>query len=145
VNVIECLQGTVEWRKARAGCVTASCIVDVMAKGKGSAGSPDGLVGADGGVEIKAPNTSSHVDYIIRGGVPSKYVAQMQWLMACTGRAWWDFVSFDNRLPADLSLLVVRLPRDEKFIAEAEAAVGAFNAEVEQYIETLKRKAEKRG
>jgi putative phage-type endonuclease len=105
-----------------------------------AAGSPDGLVGLDGGVEIKCPNTATHIDYILRGVVPSKYVLQMQWLMACTERPWWDFASFDNRLPEELMLFVKRLPRDEKLIAEIEAEVRRFIAEVDEYIDKLTRK-----
>ncbi len=105
-----------------------------------AAASPDGLVGADGGVEIKCPNTSTHIETILRGEVPTKYVLQMHWGMACTKRSWWDFVSFDNRLPEPLSLFVKRLHRDEDEIARIEAEVLRFNAEIDEYIEKLTRK-----
>jgi len=106
-----------------------------------SGASPDLLVGNVGGAEIKCPNTSTHIDTMIRGTVPTKYLPQIQWQMACTGRAWWDFVSFDNRLPEDLRLFVLRVTRDDVFIQKTEAAVRIFNAEVDEYIDALKRKA----
>jgi putative phage-type endonuclease len=101
--------------------------------------SPDGLVDVDGGLELKCPNTTTHINNIVRATVPPEYVPQIQWGMACTGRAWWDFASYDNRLPAHLSLFVVRVPRDDEFIALAEAAVRAFDAEVEEFIETHRK------
>lgn len=99
--------------------------------------SPDGLVGLDGGVEIKAPNTATHIEYVLDQEVPRKYVNQMQWAMACTGRAWLDFASFDDRLPSDIELFVKRLERDDARIAEIEAEVRRFLAEVEEYIDKL--------
>jgi len=59
---------------------------------EGAGASPDGLVGDDGLVEIKCPNTATPIDTLLTGSIPSKYVAQMQFQMACTGRAWCDFV-----------------------------------------------------
>lgn len=105
---------------------------------EGSGGSPDGLVGLEGGVEIKCPNTSNHISYLIKDEAPSKYYDQMQWLMACTGRAWWDFVSFDNRLPDELRLFVKRVPRDEAHIVALEGEVRRFLAEVDEVIEKLR-------
>ena len=78
-----------------------------------SGASPDGLVGDDGWLEIKCPNTATHIEYLLEGTVPGKYIAQMQWQMACTGRSWCDLVSFDPRLPAELSIHIRRLPRDD--------------------------------
>lgn len=104
-----------------------------------SGASPDGLVGVDGGIEAKCPHTATHIDNIIRGVAPAKYIPQIQWVMACTGRAWIDFISFDNRLPAHLSLFVVRVQRDDFFIAQVEAAVRQFSAEVDECIDKLAR------
>lgn len=88
--------------------------------------SPDGLVGDDGLVEIKCPNTATHLETLLSQTVPAKYVTQMLWQMACTGRKWCDFVSYDPRLPESMSLFVKRIDRDDKRIAELEADVGAF-------------------
>jgi putative phage-type endonuclease len=100
--------------------------------------SPDGLVGIDGLVEIKCPNTATHIETLIGGTIPGKYQTQMLWQMACTGRAWCDFVSFDPRLPSDMRLFVKRLPRDAERIAELEREVSAFLAETDAKIEALR-------
>jgi len=99
--------------------------------------SPDGLVGEDGLVEIKCPNTSTHIATLMADKAPSGYMAQMQWQMACTGRAWVDFVSFDPRMPEDMQLFIKRVPRDEKLIAEYEAEVIKFLAEVQDTVDKL--------
>jgi len=107
-----------------------------------AAASPDGLADKDGLLEIKCPKTATHLEYLLAGEVPSKYRPQMLWQMACTGRAWCDFVSFDPRLPQDLQLFVVRLQRDDKAIQEMEKEVRKFLEEVDAVIDQLKsRKA----
>lgn len=102
--------------------------------------SPDGLVGADGLIEIKCPNTATHLETLTSETVPSKYILQMQWQMACTGRAWCDFMSFDPRLPEALQSWVKRVERDADQIAEIESAVRDFLAELQEQIDTLKSK-----
>jgi putative phage-type endonuclease len=99
--------------------------------------SPDGLVGEDGCIEIKCPNTSTMLEYIEDRSVPRKYLLQMQWQMACTGRNWCDFVAFDDRLPEHLRLLVIRVPRDEGVIAEIAGEVGRFLTELRDRVEHL--------
>ena len=96
--------------------------------------SPDGLVGDDGLLEIKCPNTATHIDTLLTQIVPSKYNTQMQFQMACTGRSWCDFVSFDNRLPEELQLFVKRVPRDDVFIKQTEDAIVKFLAELDDKI-----------
>lgn len=103
-----------------------------------SGASPDGKVDADGLIEIKCPNTSTHIEYLLGGKPPAQYIPQMNWQMACTGRQWVDFVSYDPRLPEEMQLFVVRLERDESSIKEMEAAVIAFNDTVEKMIADLK-------
>ncbi|MDP3492789.1 MAG: YqaJ viral recombinase family protein, partial [Hyphomonadaceae bacterium] len=93
--------------------------------------SPDGLVGVDGLVEIKCPNTATHIDTLLMGGVAGTYVTQIQWQLACTGRAWCDFASYDPRLPAEMRLFVQRVDRDDAMIAELEREVQAFLAELD--------------
>ena len=102
-----------------------------------TAASPDGLVGDDGLVEIKCPNTATHIDTLLGQSVPGKYGTQMQWQMACTCRQWCDFVSFDPRMPAHLSLFVKRVFRDDKAIAELESAVTEFLAELDGKVKEL--------
>lgn len=100
--------------------------------------SPDGMIGDDGLIEIKCPNTATHIDYLLAGKAPSKYIPQMVWQMACTGRKWVDFVSFDPRMPEDLQLLIVRFERNDEQISEHEAEVRKFLSEVEATISKLK-------
>jgi putative phage-type endonuclease len=99
--------------------------------------SPDGLVGDDGLLEIKAPQTNTHIETLLSQSVPGKYNTQMQFQMACTGRKWCDFVSFDNRLPEELQLFVRRVPRDEVFIRLIEAEIVQFLAELDDKINKL--------
>ena len=102
--------------------------------------SPDGLVQDTGLVEIKCPNTTTHLDWMDDGKVPSKHIPQMMAQMACTDRDWCDFVSYDPRLPEDLRLFVVRLNRDQEYIDSMEVEVKRFLDEVEMTINKLKGK-----
>ncbi|WP_425991337.1 lambda exonuclease family protein [Afipia sp. DC4300-2b1] len=99
--------------------------------------SPDGLVSDDGMVEIKCPNTATHLETLLSQAVPAKYNTQMQWQMACTGRKWCDFASYDPRLPEEMSLFVKRVERDDKMIFELERDVSAFLAELDEKIAKL--------
>lgn len=101
--------------------------------------SPDGLVGDDGLVEIKCPNTATHLDTLLSQTVPAKYVTQMLWQMEVTGRAFCDFVSYDPRLPESMSLFVKRVERDDKRISELRSSVVEFLEEVEQKMIALNR------
>lgn len=103
-----------------------------------SGASPDGLIGEDGLIEIKCPSSTTHISYLADGKVPAKYKKQMMWQMACTGRKWVDFVSFDPRLPENLRLFVVRFEPTAQEIAEVEAQVVDFLATVDE-LETKLR------
>ncbi|MFP1634117.1 lambda exonuclease family protein [Zhengella sp. ZM62] len=92
----------------------------------GSGASPDGLVGSDGLVEFKCPNTATHIDTLLGASIDGKYIKQMQWQMACTGRAWCDFVSFDPRLPERMQMHCRRVERDDAMVAELERDVAEF-------------------
>lgn len=105
-----------------------------------SGASPDGLIGAAGLVEIKCPNTATHIETLRGQSIPGKYETQMLWQMACTGRQWCDFVSFDPRLPENMRLFVKRLGRDDARIAELEAEVTAFLTEIDATVAELTRK-----
>lgn len=102
--------------------------------------SPDGLVGADGMVEIKCPITATHIETLRTETIASKYLDQMQWQMACTGRQWCDFVSFDPRVPEWMQIFVKRVPRDDERIATLEAEVATFIQEVDRAVDELKAK-----
>jgi putative phage-type endonuclease len=99
--------------------------------------SPDGLVGDNGLLEIKCPNTATHIDTLLSETVLGKYNTQMQFQMACTDREWCDFVSFDNRLPTELQLFVKRVPRDNVFIRLIEGEIVQFIAELDDKINKL--------
>lgn len=99
--------------------------------------SPDGLVGAEGLIEIKCPNTATHIETPRKKEPIDRYYKQMQWQMAVTGRKWCDFVSFDNRLPDNLAYFCKRIPRDEAVIQEIEQEVQAFLLELDVTIAEL--------
>lgn len=101
--------------------------------------SPDGLVGKDGLVEIKCPNTATHIATLLSGTVPNKYRTQMLWQMACTGRQWCDFASYDPRLPEAMRLFVARVERDDDEIKRLEALVIDFLDEVETTVASLRK------
>lgn len=102
-----------------------------------SGASPDGLVGDDGLLEIKCPNSATHIETLISRAVPAKYITQMMWQMACTGRKWCDFVSYDPRLPSDKRVFQQRVKRDDILIASLETDVLAFLAELDAKLEAL--------
>ncbi len=88
----------------------------------GNAGcSPDGLVGDDGGLEIKTPSAEVHMGYVI-GGMPTDYFVQVQGCLWVTGRSWWDLQAWNPALPK----VRVRYHRDEKFINALAVEVDAF-------------------
>lgn len=104
-----------------------------------SGASPDGLLGVDGLIEIKCPNTATHIETLRGQSIPGKYQTQMLWQMACTGRQWCDFVSFDPRMPEEMRLFIQRLDRDDARIAELEAEVTAFLSEIDATVAELTR------
>jgi putative phage-type endonuclease len=92
--------------------------------------SPDGLVDSDGLVEIKCPNTATHLETLLGQAVPAKYADQMQFQMACTGRQWCDFVSYDPRMPEHMRLFIRRVKRDDKRINDLETEIAGFLLEM---------------
>lgn len=104
--------------------------------------SPDGLVGQDGLVEIKCPISATHMETLDSGRVPAKYLTQMMWQMACTGRQWCDFVSFDPRFPAHMQFFCERVKRDDDMIRDLESEVIAFLNELRETVDRLRAKYE---
>ena len=100
--------------------------------------SPDGLVSDRGLLEIKCPNSATHWEYFKSKKPPQKYFIQMQAQIAVTNKDWCDFVSFDPRMPDRSQLLIVRVDRDETFIAEMEAEIKKFLDEVEVEVNLMK-------
>ena len=96
--------------------------------------SPDRLVGDEGLIEVKCPNTTTHLGYLFENKIPADYYKQIQCQLWVTGRKWCDFVSYDPRLPKRNRLLVVRTERDESLIQEMEAQTIQFLGEINQLI-----------
>lgn len=114
------------------GFVSHGSIVDFGA-------SPDGLIETDGMIEIKCPNTATHIETLMGSSVEGRYITQMQSQMACTGRQWCDYVSFDPRMPVDMQLFIKRITRDDTHIAEIEKEVSAFIIELAAKIHRLEQ------
>ncbi len=108
----------------------------------GFGASPDGLVGDRGMLEIKCPNTATHIDTLLGAELAQKYFLQMQWQMACTGRQWCDFVSYDPRLPETMRLFVDRVRRDDIAIQAIEKDVTDFLTELRDTVARLRSKYE---
>jgi putative phage-type endonuclease len=102
-----------------------------------SGASPDGLVGDSGLIEIKCPATHTHIATLLSQAIDADYITQMQWQMACTGRHWCDFVSFDPRMPHDMQVFIKRVERDAARIAELEAEVSKFLLSVDDTLAKL--------
>jgi putative phage-type endonuclease len=103
-----------------------------------SGATPDGAVGDDGLIECKCPNSATHIDTLLTKTVDGKYIKQIQWQLACTGRQWCDFATYDPRMPKDLQLWVLRVMRDDKLIAELEKEARLFLAELDEKVTALR-------
>lgn len=102
-----------------------------------SGASPDGLIGDDGLLEAKCPNTTTHLNTLLTQQVPDEYMPQITWQMACTGRLWCDFVSYDPRLPESMQTVIIRVMRDDVDIDAIENDVAACNAKLNEIIDGL--------
>jgi putative phage-type endonuclease len=105
----------------------------------GSHASPDGLVDDDGCLEIKCPNSATHIETLKSNQVAHKYLLQMQWQMACADRQWCDFVSYDPRMPEHLMLYIQRVQRDDNMLLTLENEVRAFLVEVDEDVKALSK------
>lgn len=104
-----------------------------------SGASPDGTVGYTGLLEIKCPNTASHLDTLLSGAVSGKYITQIQFQLACCpDRLWCDFASYDPRLPDTMRLFTKRVYRDNAMIADLEKHVVAFLEELDAKLCSLR-------
>ncbi|EJF84068.1 hypothetical protein MCU_00736 [Bartonella elizabethae Re6043vi] len=106
--------------------------------------SPDGFVGEDGLVEIKCPQSPNHLRFFIDSNIKPEYHAQMQFQMACTGRKWCDFVSYNPNFvgkSTSLRMKIKRINRDEEQIEQINQAVEIFLAEIEQEMQKILTKA----
>lgn len=98
------------------------------------AASPDGLVGRDGLIELKCPLVHTHVGYLLDNCLPTEYFTQTQGQLYVTGRKWVDFMSY---FPG-LKPLIIRVTRNEEFIAKLDAELKAFNAELVKVTEKIR-------
>jgi hypothetical protein len=97
-------------------------------------GSPDSLIGTDGGLEIKTAIPAVQIERLQRGTLPPEHRAQVQGSLWVTERDWWDFISYWPKLPP----LVVRVYRDEDYIAQIAKAVDAFNEELDAIVQSIR-------
>lgn len=101
--------------------------------------SPDGMIGDDGLIEIKMPNTTTHIETVMSGKMPAKHRAQVQGQLYVTGRSYCDFISYDMRIPSDKSLFIVRVERDDKYINETLApGIDKFVTDLAAIIDAMK-------
>ena len=103
--------------------------------------SPDGLIGDLGLIEIKCPNTKTHFEYLLAGNPPSKYIPQMAWQMACTGRDWCDFVSFDPRIKGSKRVFIGRYVQTEEYLSEVREAAIQFLHEADSMFQFMTTEA----
>ena len=105
--------------------------------------SPDGLVGEQGGVEVKCPQTSrEHVRNLIHGMDVKEHGPQVQGCMWVTGRSWWDFISFDPRMPLPQRLYIERIHRDEDYIQDLSDKTWALIRQLETYMGQIQNSPE---
>jgi putative phage-type endonuclease len=103
----------------------------------GTHASPDGLIGDDGLLEIKCPQSATHMNTLLTKKVPGKYITQIQWQLCCTNRRWCDYLSFDPRFPESMQLFVTRIRRDDNLIHDLETQVIEFIAEMDRKLAEL--------
>lgn len=100
--------------------------------------SPDGIIGDDGGIEIKCPYQSAvHINTLLDGAMPSEHMPQIQGSLWITGRKYWVFVSYDPRMPPELRLFTQRIDRDEIYIKKLEKEIERFLEEVDNTLERI--------
>ena len=102
------------------------------------AASPDGLVGEDGQIEVKCPNTTTHLNTLLTGVVPDEHLPQITCQLACTRRQWCDFVSYDPRLEPELQIIIIRIFAKDLDITGLESDVRKFNKSIDEAIGKLK-------
>lgn len=106
----------------------------------GAHASPDGLIGKDGLVEIKCPNTSTMIETLLGGKIDPAYMDQMQFQLSVTARQWVDFVTYDRRLPPPMQMHVSRVMRDDKAITKLELEVTQFLIDLDATVNLLRKR-----
>ena len=134
-DVMEC--GTETEQEARRFYEQANdCIIEqvgFVTRDEWVGGSPDGMVGKEGLIEIKCPLSSTHIENILSGKMPTTYIPQVQGLLWVTDRKWCDFVSFDIRVTSH-PMFCVRVARDEEYITTLLLQVTQFVKELKEMI-----------
>ena len=102
-----------------------------------SGASPDGLVSDEGLIEIKCPQATTHTEILQNAVIPKRYIHQMQWQMACTGRKWCDFVCYHPDF-GDYKLFIKRVERDDDLIGRLERDIHEFAVEVMDSVKFIK-------
>lgn len=110
---------------------------------EGTHASPDGLIDPEGCLEIKCPNSATHIETLTGSPIADRYIKQMQWQMEICDRQWCDFVSFDPRVPEEMQLHVQRVERDEGFIDTMRAEIAEFIGEVDKTVADLRARYSK--
>lgn len=100
--------------------------------------SPDGLVGENGQIEVKCPDTTTHLNTLLTKEVPEEHIPQITSQLACTRREWCDFVSYDPRLEPELQIIIIRVFAKDLNIEGLERDVRAFNRAIEEAKASLK-------
>lgn len=118
--------------------IVEECGLILHPKIEGFGASPDGLVGNDGLIEIKCPNTTTHLDSFLNDEIDQNYIYQMQTQMMCTNRKWCDFVSYDDRLPEKSSYYIKRFKYNFDLARRIESEVISFINELNNKLELLR-------
>lgn len=103
--------------------------------------SPDGLVGEDGQIEVKCPDTTTHLNTLLTKQVPDEHIPQIASQLSCTRREWCDFISYDPRLPEALQLIIIRVSAKDLGVEAIENDVRKFNKAIDDAIKILKAAA----
>ena len=123
--------------EAETGAIVIECGSVPHPRIEHALATPDGLVGADGMIEIKCPKTTTYVGWLLNGGVPEQHKAQMLWQIACTGRKWCDFIAFDPRIVKGPKVMIRRFEPKADEIAKIESEAVRFLDEVEALFQQV--------
>lgn len=126
-----------KYMEATGNDVTPSDFIDY---GSFAGGTPDGLVGEDGIIEVKCPfNPANHCETIITNEVPEKYYMQIQGNLMVTGREWCDYISYDPRVQEKtLQIFIKRVPRDQETIDLISERIEEVSKLVQELYNKLK-------
>lgn len=108
----------------------------------GIGATPDGFVEDDddgpGIIEVKCPESKRHLETWMSRRVPDDYVEQVQGQLWISGRAWCDFISYDDRFPLPMRLVIIRVNRDEELIDAMERKVCSFRDQVQSHLASVR-------